>query len=178
MSASTQTSGNPALLRWSVIVAIAIVAFFGSYRFAVAASATKQAAGGTALAASPLDGSALPVADPNAAGGSACGCCGGGAPAGEATVGQAEVSGDVQKITVDLSKGYYDPSVIELKAGVPAEITFGQSGGCTAQVQSQELGFYEDLTSGPKTIKLDGLTAGTYSFTCGMNMVSGSIVVK
>jgi len=91
---------------------------------------------------------------------------------------QADVVDGVQRITVDLSKGYYDPSVIELVAGVPAEITFGQSTGCTAQVQSQDLGFYEDLQAGPVTVKLAALEPGTYGFTCGMNMVSGSVVVK
>jgi len=79
---------------------------------------------------------------------------------------------------VDVSKGYYDPSTIELKAGVPAEITFSQSAGCTAQIQSQDLGFFEDLSAGPKTVKLPALKAGTYGFECGMSMVFGSIVVK
>jgi plastocyanin domain-containing protein len=45
-------------------------------------------------------------------------------------------------------------------------------------VQSQQLGFAEDLTSGPKTVKLGALQPGTYTFACGMNMVSGTIVVK
>ena len=41
-----------------------------------------------------------------------------------------------------------------------------------------DLGFSEDLSSGPKTIKLGALKAGTYAFTCGMQMVTGTIVVK
>ena len=88
------------------------------------------------------------------------------------------MTGNVQKFTVDLSKGYYNPNTIELKAGVPAEITFGTGTGCLAQVQSQDLGFYQDLTGGPVTIKLPALAAGTYTFTCGMQMQSGTIVVK
>ncbi len=61
---------------------------------------------------------------------------------------------------------------------MPAEITFGQSSGCTAQVISQDLGFSEDLTSGPKTVKLAGLSAGEYEFSCGMQMVFGKVVVE
>jgi sulfite exporter TauE/SafE/plastocyanin domain-containing protein len=102
-------------------------------------------------------------------------CC---APAtSQKTQGTAEASGGVQKIAVDVSQGY-NPNEIVLKAGVPAEITFGQSSGCTAIVQSKDLGFEEDLTSGPKTVKLQGLATGTYAFACGMDMVHGTIVVK
>ena len=61
---------------------------------------------------------------------------------------------------------------------MPAEITFGQSSGCTGVVQSADLGFNEDLSAGPKTVKLKGLKAGTYGFACGMNMVQGTIVVQ
>lgn len=104
-----------------------------------------------------------------------CSCC---APAtSEKTQGTAEASGGVQKINVDVAQGY-NPNEIVLKAGVPAEITFGQSSGCTAVVQSKDLGFTEDLTSGPKTVKLQGLATGTYAFACGMDMVRGTIVVK
>jgi sulfite exporter TauE/SafE/plastocyanin domain-containing protein len=122
--------------------------------------------------------------DPNAAaqgGGSGCACCGGGAaqaPASASAPKAATVTGNVQKIAVDVSKGYYDPGAIVLKAGVPAEITFSQASGCTAQVASEALGFSEDLSAGPKTVKLAAVQPGEYDFHCGMNMVFGKIVVK
>lgn len=91
--------------------------------------------------------------------------------------GTVRIENGVQKISVKV--GYrYSPDVIQLKAGVPAEITFGEGQGCTAVVQSQSLGFQEDLSSGPKTVKLQGLQPGTYEFACGMNMVRGQIVVS
>ncbi len=146
-----------------IVVALAIAAFFGAYRFASAGNPQGAASGIGGL-----------IPDAGAAAG--CACCGGG---GGATVeGTAVVEGDVQKIDIDMSTGSYNPNVIKLKAGVPAEITFGASGGCTASVQSPDLGFNEDLTSGPKTVKLQGLAAGTYNFACGMNMVTGQIVVE
>ena len=79
---------------------------------------------------------------------------------------------------MDVSSGSYDPNVVKLKAGVPAEITFGQSSGCTGYVQSEALGFQADLTAGPQTVKLPPLEPGTYDFECGMYMVSGEIVVE
>ena len=176
MSISTKTAGDSnTALRWTVIIGFAALAFFASYRFAVASTVASASttpavsASGTPLAGG--TGSAAPVA-----GGG--GCCGGGAAAGPKTTKKADTSGAVQKISVDLSKGYYDPSTIELKAGTPAEITFGQGSGCMSQVQSQQLNFFEDLSSGAKTVKIAALQPGTYTFTCGMGMVSGTIVVK
>jgi sulfite exporter TauE/SafE/plastocyanin domain-containing protein len=136
---------------------------------AVSAPSEAAAAPGKAVAAAP----AAQNAPSNTAGD--CSCC---APVtSDKTQGTAEASGGVQKITVDVAQGY-NPNEIVLKAGVPAEITFGRSSGCTAVVQSKDLGFEEDLTTGPKTVKLQGLATGTYAFACGMNMVRGTIVVK
>jgi plastocyanin domain-containing protein len=87
------------------------------------------------------------------------------------------LEGGVQKVAVDVGS-VYTPNAIKLKAGVPAEITFGQSQGCTQIVESADLGFSEDLSSGPKTVKLQGLQPGTYAFSCGMQMVFGQIVVE
>jgi len=193
MSASTQVRDNTLMLRWAVIVAVASVAFFASYRYAIATNGTSQAGSTTATAGAngavvsggggccgggAKTGATAGAGSSTAAGASTGGgCCGGGAK-GPATTKAATAAGAVQKIAVDVSKGYYDPSTIELKAGVPAEITFSQASGCTGIVQSQQLGFSEDLSSGPKTVKLPALQAGTYQFACGMNMVTGTIVVK
>jgi len=159
--------------RWLVIALIGLVAFFASYRFAQAQDPT-TATGSPGVVAASAAGAA-PAAGAPASGGGGGGCCGGGGPVISK---QAAVAGGIQKIAVDLSSGSYNPSEIVLKAGAPAQITFGQSSGCTAQVQSQDLGFSEDLSGGPKTVKLPALKAGTYNFACGMNMVSGTIVVK
>jgi hypothetical protein len=136
-----------------------------------AANAANTQAGGTSAAGTSCCGT-------GAAGGGTC--CGGtaSASAAPASQGAAVMSGGVQKISVDLSSGTYNPDTLILKTGVPAEITFGQSSGCTGIVQSQQLGFSEDLSSGPKTVDLDSLKPGTYSFSCGMGMVIGKIVVQ
>jgi plastocyanin domain-containing protein len=106
----------------------------------------------------------------------ACACC---APAGSTTPveGSAVLEGGVQRITVGTSNGY-EPNIIKLAAGIPAEITFKAGSGCMAQVMSDDLGFFQDLTSGDQTIPLPPLSPGEYGFSCGMRMVFGTIVVE
>ncbi len=107
----------------------------------------------------------------------ACACCAG---AGDGTPieGAAALGADgVQRITVNTASGY-DPNVIKLRAGVPAEVTFRQAGGCLAVVMSEEIGFYEDLTQGDATIRIPALEPGRYGFSCGMKMVFGEFVVE
>ncbi|HSK47707.1 MAG TPA: cupredoxin domain-containing protein [Coriobacteriia bacterium] len=176
---TTAPSTNGGMMRYVVIGVLVLGAFFGAYRFAAArtGSAPQVAASGG------LAGSTPASASGGDASGAACACCGSTAPTeggltGDLVEGKAVVEGDVQKISVDLSKGYYEPNQIVLKAGVPAEITFGQSSGCTAQVVSEELGFGEDLTAGPATVELPALEKGEYPFYCGMQMVFGKIVVE
>lgn len=179
MTDNTQTSGRK--LQWWLVALLIVGVFLGAFQFAQARSKTaalqgaSAATGGTSLVGQGASG------DPAASSG--CACCGSTAPTeggvtGDPVEGAAQVSGDVQTISIDLSKGYYEPNVIKLKAGVPAEITFGQSSGCTGQVTSEALGFFEDLTTGPKTVKLDALQPGEYQFSCGMAMVFGKIVVE
>ncbi len=166
-------------MRVAVIIALVAVAVFAGVRYAGGGDARAQGAPGpTAPAATVATASS---SNTTAVGSGSCCATGGngaGTGASNSTAGTAQVTGNVQKISVDLSTGVYNPDVISLKAGVPAEITFGQSGGCTAIVQSQDLGFRADLTGGPQTVKLAALQPGTYGFACGMNMVRGEIVVK
>ena len=153
-------------LRTTLIVLIAVLAFVATYQVAEAADRGTQTTGAPA---------ALPGADGASP---ACACCGN-SGTGETIEGAAAVEGDVQRISVDATNGY-DPNVIRLTAGVPAEITFSQASGCMAQVMSEDLGFYEDLTGGPKTVRIeaDALQPGEYSFSCGMQMVFGTIIVE
>jgi hypothetical protein len=173
-----ETKKQNTALQLVLIGGLVIAAFFGAYRFASARTgqSAAPAAGGAQTSA---QGAIAP------AGGAApaCACCSGsGAPTangvtGDPVEGTAVVAGGVQAIAVNVGTTY-SPNIIKLKAGIPAEITFGQGGGCTAQVVSADLGFSEDLSAGPKVVKLAALDKGTYSFSCGMNMVFGQIVVE
>lgn len=167
----TTMSPRTKALRTGLILLFAVFAFVASYRVAQAASGRAQApADRTAAGASGWQ-------QPATGASQACACCGGGGT-GERIERSARLDADgVQRIAVDTSNGY-DPSVIVLAAGVPAEITFRQASGCLGQVMSTELGFFEDLTTGDATVALEPLQPGTYSFSCGMRMVFGEIVVK
>ena len=180
MTDTTETkSTKNDTLRWVMIIGLVLVAFFGAYRFASARSS--QAANAVSQ---PVAANGVPVGASGAAAGTpACACCDtGGAPTengitGPPVEGAAVLEGDVQKIAVDAS-GPYSPNVIKLKAGIPAEITFSQAQGCTQFVESADLGFGEDLGTGPKTVKITNPQPGTYAFSCGMQMVFGQIVVE
>jgi hypothetical protein len=95
-----------------------------------------------------------------------------------APTGSAKLEGDVQRIAVDLSQGFYDPTIIEAKAGVPLEIAFGQGQGCLSAVLVPSANVNQDLTSGGAVVKLPPMQPGEYEFSCGMHMVYGKIVVK
>lgn len=87
-------------------------------------------------------------------------------------------SGSKQTVAVDTSGGSFAPSQIVLKAGVPAEISFGPAEGCLTEVVSDALGINQDLTKGPATVKVPALAAGTYAFACAMGHQSGQLVVQ
>jgi plastocyanin len=165
-----KTALNDNRLRVGAIVVLVALALFGVYRYSTTAGASALAATGT---------NGTNVASGSTGGGGAGGgmaCCSGGSST--PLEGAATVDGGVQKIAVKVGASGYEPNVVKLKAGVPAEITFGQSQGCTGSVQSQDLGFQADLTAGPQTVKLAALQPGTYNFACGMGMVTGQIVVQ
>ena len=188
MSSETTTRGNETM-RWLVVAGLVVVAFFGAYRFASAIGSKPAVAAGSGSAVAAQNGSVAPAPNSAATGGSStaaggCACCGGDSTqptsngvTGPQVDGNAQVAGGVQAIAVKVTT-VYSPNVIHLKAGVPAEITFGSAQGCTSQVVSQQLGFSEDLSAGPKLVKIADPKPGTYDFSCGMNMVHGKIVVQ
>lgn len=162
------------MLRVGAIVLLLALALFGAYRYSTTADASTQAATATDGTSAASSAGGTTSVDSGASTGCACGGGGSSTP----VEGAAALTGDVQTITVNVGPSGYEPNVVKLKAGVPAEITFGQSQGCTGYVQSQDLGFQADLTAGPQTVKLPALQPGTYGFACGMNMVTGQIVVQ
>jgi len=165
---NTTNSGDATFVKYALVVALIVLAFLMSFQFARGGS-NPQA---------PIDAQAEAPAAGCGSGAEGATCPGCPTQAGETIEGAATLGADgVQRISVDVSTGF-DPNLIKLAAGVPAEITFGQGAGCFAEVMSRDLGFFQDLTSGPKTINLPALEPGTYEFACGMEMVFGSIVVE
>jgi plastocyanin len=81
-------------------------------------------------------------------------------------------------ITVD---GSYSPNSLVLTAGTPVRLNFVRkdTGGCTSKVLIPDFNIAQNLPEGKTTtIEFTPTKAGTYKFTCGMKMVSGTILVK
>jgi plastocyanin len=81
-------------------------------------------------------------------------------------------------ITVD---GSYSPNSLVLTAGTPVRLKFlrKDTGGCTSKVLIPDFNIAQDLAEGKTTnVEFTPTKAGTYKFTCGMKMVSGTILVK
>jgi plastocyanin len=153
---SKAESTSPA--RWVIVGVLLVVVVYGAYRVlnplrqqAGASTATSQTS-----ASSPPSGAKI---------------------TGPETPGSARIVGGVQKIDIAASN-VYSPNVVNLKAGIPAELTFTGGQGCNTVIHSQQLGFTEDLSTGPKTVKLKALAPGTYQFSCSMDMVFGKVVVQ
>lgn len=109
---------------------------------------------------------------------SQCGGCGG--EKKPPTSGSAKVDKGVQKATVVIDGGY-TPSTIKAVKGKPIQITFvrKEASGCGGQVVFKSLGITKDVASGKKVVvTFTPKKAGTISFTCGMGMYQGSVVVK
>lgn len=78
-------------------------------------------------------------------------------------------------------KGGYEPEVLYLKQGVPAEVTFKieDKTACLSHVVFSSLGVDKDLSK-EKLAKVQIPTdkAGEIDYACGMDMFHGKIVVR
>lgn len=78
-------------------------------------------------------------------------------------------------------KGGYEPEVLYLKQGVPAEVTFKMEDktACLSHVVFPSLGVDKDLSK-EKLAKVQIPTdkAGEIDYACGMDMFHGKIVVR
>ena len=95
---------------------------------------------------------------------------------------QPEVMDGVQVITVKVTDMKYEPAKIALKAGMPAKIVFDQHGTtqCAWDVMSKDLGIaLTDIPEGKQTpVEFTPEKAGTYKFSCGMDMLRGTVIVE
>lgn len=94
---------------------------------------------------------------------------------------QVQPPGTPQVVEIAVGEQGYEPSEIELKAGVPARLIFTRhvEGACPSQVQIPALGVAAtDLPMHePTAIEFTPDEAGTYTFVCGMDMLEGTLVV-
>ncbi|GAA0250142.1 copper-translocating P-type ATPase [Saccharothrix mutabilis subsp. mutabilis] len=93
---------------------------------------------------------------------------------------RAEVADGVQRVEVTV-RGGYRPDVIRVRQGVPVELVFHrrESGDCTSHVVFPDFGVNAALPASTRTtVRIDPDRAGTFGFSCGMNMIHGSLVVE
>ncbi|KRM23402.1 cupredoxin domain-containing protein [Latilactobacillus graminis] len=86
----------------------------------------------------------------------------------------------IQKAAIQVAGGY-NPEMITLKQGVPAELTFTRTSdqGCLDVVHSTSLGFEKDLTLGvPQMVNIPTDQVGEFDFSCGMDMFHGKVVIE
>jgi plastocyanin domain-containing protein len=99
---------------------------------------------------------------------------------GEREAVRAEAVGGVQEIKVTV-KGGYSPDVIVVRQGVPVRLDFyrDETASCSEQVVFGDFGIARDLPAFQTTpIELMPARAGEFTFTCGMNMMRGKLVVE
>lgn len=92
------------------------------------------------------------------------------------------MEGGVQVVHVRVDDMGYTPSRIAFKPGVPARIIFDQQGTseCSSKVKSLDLGIaVTNMPQGKETaINFTPDKEGEYTFTCGMDMLKGTVIVK
>ena len=96
------------------------------------------------------------------------------------SVAAAVGAGGVQEITVTV-KGGYSPDVIVVREGAPVRLDFyrDETASCSEQVIFGDFGIARDLPAFRTTpIEFTPTKAGEFTFTCGMNMMRGKLIVE
>ncbi|MEE6727916.1 cupredoxin domain-containing protein [Pediococcus acidilactici] len=86
----------------------------------------------------------------------------------------------MQVVDVTVAGGY-QPAEVHFQEGVPAQINFRRTSpqGCLDVVHSPQLGFEEQLPlDETKSVTVNTDHAGEFSFSCGMDMFSGKVVIE
>lgn len=93
----------------------------------------------------------------------------------------ASVSGEgIQEVKINV-KGAYSPDVIVVKQGVPVRLDFyrDETASCSEEVILSDFGIARKLPAFETTsIEFTPDKAGEFTFTCGMNMLHGKLIVE
>jgi plastocyanin domain-containing protein len=101
-----------------------------------------------------------------------------GKPKAEAVAATGDGKRQSVEIVVD---GGYTPRTVTLKQGVPATLAFLRKdpSGCLEEVVMPDFGVAEKLpVNKSHEIVINPDTVGEFKYTCGMQMFSGTVVVK
>ena len=95
-----------------------------------------------------------------------------------ATSKRAASSGSVQRVRIAIGGSGFVPSVVTVSAARPVVLSVGRGQGCAAGFLIRKLGINKDNSGGPVSISLGRVAAGSYQFSCGMEMVTGTLIAK
>ncbi len=80
-----------------------------------------------------------------------------------------------------LVKGGYSPDRIVVKQGQPVRLNFRreETSGCSEQVVFSDFGIVQNLPAFESTpVEFTPDKPGEFTFTCGMNMMRGRLIVR
>lgn len=86
-----------------------------------------------------------------------------------------------QSVRIKLTERGYEPASFRLKKGIPARITFIRqtNDDCGEEIVFPAYKIQRKLPlNQPVTISLTPRRAGTFDFTCGMDMLRGKLIVQ
>ncbi|MFL6227362.1 MAG: cupredoxin domain-containing protein [Pyrinomonadaceae bacterium] len=89
-------------------------------------------------------------------------------------------AGGVQEIDITV-KGGYSPDVVVVRAGSPVRLNFyrDETASCSDRVVFGDFGVARDLPAFKTTaVEFTPERAGEFTWTCGMNMLRGKLVVE
>lgn len=89
-------------------------------------------------------------------------------------------SGGVQELSVDVQGGY-SPAHIVVKRGVPVRLTFRrlETSSCSERIIFPDFNISRKLPEQEAvTLEFTPEKDGTYTFTCGMGMYKGTLIVQ
>ena len=92
----------------------------------------------------------------------------------------AQVADGVQEVRV-IVKGGYSPDVIVVKQGAPVKLGFyrDETASCSEEIVFGDFGIARHLPAfQTTTIEFTPEKPGEFTFTCGMNMMRGKLVVE
>ena len=92
------------------------------------------------------------------------------------------MEGGVQTAEIAVGAGGYEPATVALRAGVPARLVFTRTtdDSCGTEVGAPALGVPETPLplDQPVSVEFTPDEAGRFTFTCGMDMMEGTVVVR
>ncbi len=97
----------------------------------------------------------------------------------KAATGSSKIAKGVQVVNLEVSGTTYNPSTLVVQQGMPVKLVIDHkdNNACAAQIVFPAWGVFRDLPVGKTVITFTPKESGTFSFSCGMGMMQGSVVV-